>query len=133
MASLRSYCREVSTQQNIHVSFTHGDVPASIPMDISICVYRIVQEALRNVAKHSGADEAHVQLLAQGGGLCLRIADGGAGFDPGSIGNVGLGLISIRERLRFVGGELQIHSGRSRGTRLDVWIPLAAAGHAAAS
>ena len=128
MASLRSYCREVSTQQSIHVSFTHGDVPASIPMDISLCVYRIVQEALRNVARHSGANEAHVQLLTRDGGVCLRIADGGAGFDPDSIGHVGLGLISIRERLRFVGGELQVHSGRSHGTRLEVWIPLAAAG-----
>ena len=131
--SLRSYCREVSTQQNIHVSFTHGDVPASVPMDISVCVYRIVQEALRNVAKHSGADEAHVQLLSDGGGLCLRIADAGVGFDPSPTGHVGLGLISIRERLRFVGGQLQVHSARSHGTRLDVWIPLAAAGHAAAS
>ena len=82
VASLRSYCREVSAQQKIHVSFTHGDVPASIPMDISFCVYRIVQEALRNVAKHSGADEAHVQLLGGAAGSCLRIADGGAGFDP---------------------------------------------------
>ena len=133
VASLRSYCREVSEQQKIHVSFTHADVPASIPMDISLCIYRIVQEALRNVARHSGADEAHVQLLSGRGGVCLRIADGGAGFDPGVNGDAGLGLISIRERLRFVGGELHIDSGRNRGTRLDVWIPLAAAGHAAAS
>ena len=125
VASLRSYCREVSEQQRIHVSFTHGGVPASIPMAISVCVYRIVQEALCNVAKHSGADEAHVQLLSGRGGVCLRIADDGAGFDPDSIGHHGLGLISISERLRFVGGELHIHSGRSRGTRLDVWIPLA--------
>ena len=130
--SLRSYCREVSTQ-SIHVSFTHADVPASIPMDISLCVYRIVQEALRNVAKHSGADEAHVQLLTRDGGLCLRIADAGAGFDPGSIGHVGLGLLSIRERLRFVGGELQVHSARAHGTRLEVWIPIATAGRAAAA
>ena len=133
VASLRSYCREVSEQQKIHVSFTHADVPASIPMDISLCVYRIVEEALRNVARHSGADEAHVQLLSGRGGVCLRIADGGAGFDPGVNGDAGLGLISIRERLRFVGGELHIDSGRNRGTRLDVWIPLAAGGHAAAS
>ena len=132
-AASGSYCREVSAQQKIHVSFTHADVPASIPMDISLCVYRIVQEALRNVARHSGADEAHVQLLSGRGGVCLRIADGGAGFDPGVNGDAGLGLISIRERLRFVGGELHIDSGRNRGTRLDVWIPLAAGGHAAAS
>jgi PAS domain S-box-containing protein len=125
---LRSYCREVSTQLNIHVSFTHGHVPASIPMDISVCLYRIVQEALRNVAKHSTADQAHVQLLHEGGGLCLRIADAGAGFDPDAPGQVGLGLISIQERLRFVGGELQIHSAKSHGTRLDVWIPLGSAG-----
>ena len=133
VATLRAYCREVSMQQRIHVSFAHADVPASIPMDISLCVYRIVQEALRNVAKHSGADEAHVQLLAGAGGVCLRIADGGAGFDRAVNGLEGLGLLSIEERLRSVGGELRIHSGRSRGTRLDVWIPLAARAHAAAS
>ena len=133
VTSLRSYCREVSTQQSIHVSFTHGDVPASIPMDISLCVYRIVQEALRNVARHSGANEAHVQILTRDGGLCLRIADAGAGFDPDSIGHVGLGLISIRERLRFVGGELQVHSARSHGTRLEVWIPIAVTGRTAAA
>jgi PAS domain S-box-containing protein len=131
--SLRSYCREVSTQQNIHVSFTHGDVPASLPMDISLCVYRIVQEALRNVSRHSGTNEAHVQILAREGGLCLRIADAGAGFDPDSIGHVGLGLLSIRERLRFVGGDLQVHSARSHGTRLEVWIPLAVASRTAAA
>ena len=133
VTSLRSYCREVSTQQSIHVSFTHGDVPASIPMDISLCVYRIVQEALRNVARHSGANEAHVQILTRDGGLCLRIADAGTGFDPDSIGHVGLGLISIRERLRFVGGDLQVHSARSHGTRIEVWIPIAAAGRTAAA
>ncbi len=132
VAGLRSYCREVSQQHKIHVSFTHGDVPSSIPMDISVCVYRIVQEGLRNVVKHSGADEAHVQLLGGNDGLTLRIADGGTGFDPDETGN-GLGLISIGERLRFVGGELHIHSGMSRGTRIDVRIPLAVAGHAAAS
>jgi PAS domain S-box-containing protein len=127
--SLRSYCREVSTQRNIHVSFTHGHIPASIPMDISVCVYRIVQEALTNVAKHSAADQAHVQLRSEGSGLCIRIADAGAGFDPSSTVH-GLGLITIQERLRFVGGELQIHSAKSHGTRLDVWIPLGAAGRA---
>jgi len=130
VASLRSYCREVSAQQKIRVSFTHGEVPASIPMDISVCIYRIVQEALRNVDKHSGAEEAHVQLLSVNGGMSLRIADGGAGFDPAATNQVGLGLISMRERLRFVGGELKIHSGRSRGTRLDVWIPMANEGRA---
>jgi PAS domain S-box-containing protein len=131
--SLRSYCREVSMQQSIHVSFTHADVPSSIPMDVSLCVYRIVQEALRNVAKHSGANEAHVQILTRDGGLCLRIADAGTGFDPDAIGHVGLGLISIRERLRFVGGDLQVHTARSHGTRLDVWIPIALAGRAVAA
>jgi PAS domain S-box-containing protein len=129
VASLRSYCREVSTQRNLHVSFSHGHVPSSIPMDISVCVYRIVQEALRNVAKHSAADQAHVQLQSEGGGLSVRIADAGAGFDPSSTVH-GLGLISIQERLRFVGGELHIHSAKSHGTRLEVWIPLGAAGHA---
>jgi signal transduction histidine kinase len=113
----------VSKQFGINVGFTFSSVPSPLNRDVSLCLYRITQEALHNVARHSGAAEASVRLAADGDGLRLDIADPGVGFDP-RVQKTGLGLVSMRERVAFVGGTLDIDAWPGGGTRLDVRVPL---------
>jgi signal transduction histidine kinase len=125
--SLAGLCKELTDQHNLQVQFVHSDIPVQIPKDVTLCLFRIVQEALRNVVKHSGAAEAKVELFGHVDRIDLGIFDSGAGFIPESArGKVGLGLTSMRERLRQVGGQLSIESAPSRGTRIHVRIPQAA-------
>ena len=85
--------------------------PDTLPDDAALCLYRIVQEALGNVVKHSGAGHAQVELTRSEDAVYLRITDDGVGFDPRLVdGNGGLGLVSMRERLRYVGGQITIDS-----------------------
>ncbi len=120
-----AFCKEFTAQKGMQVVFSHQDVPRSVSPDIALCLFRVVQEALRNVKKHSGAARAEVQLQALDRTLHLSIADDGKGFDiqPLSDGR-GLGLWSMQERVRLLGGEFEIHSGTHRGTRIDVRVPL---------
>jgi len=107
------------------VQFVHQEVPERVPKDISLCLFRVVQEALRNVVKHSGAAEVRVELTRHDEQIDLCISDAGAGFDTGfAKADVGLALISMRERLRLVGGHLSIESEVSHGTRIRTRIPL---------
>jgi signal transduction histidine kinase len=87
-------------------------------------MYRIVQEALRNIVKHSHAQRASVRLEQQGAQLTLNIADSGVGFTPGPLERSGLGLVSIRERVNLLGGQMVIRSAPGRGTRLGVRVPI---------
>jgi signal transduction histidine kinase len=128
-AALRRLCDEISDRQVLRVKFIHYNIPESLPKDIALCLFRIAQEALRNVIKHSGAQDARVELIAGSEAIRLRIADAGVGFDIDSAQkNGGLGLISMRERLRLVGGEISIKSHPARGTQIDAQIPLTARG-----
>jgi len=122
--SLKGFCREFSLQYKLPVQFLHTDIPGQIPNDVTLCLFRIVQEALRNVVKHSGATEAEVELSGNDDELDLCVSDSGQGFNLESLkGVVGLGLISMRERVRLVGGHLSIESNPSHGTRIRVRIP----------
>ena len=108
MAAIRGHCREVLAQ-GIQVHFSDAAVPRSVPPEVQLCLFRIVQEGLSNVVKHSGAPEAHVQLSGASDALMLTIADFGRGFNVGAVASRdGLGLESMRERLRLIGGELSI-------------------------
>lgn len=127
VASLQGFCREVSEQHRLRVAFTHTGVPSAIPTDTMVCTYRVVQEALRNVVKHSGAAAARVHLAGDDRGLHLEVADDGHGFNVAIFDQDRLGLVSMRERLHAVGGDMSIYSAPSAGTRLDVRIPLGAA------
>ncbi len=123
VAALRSFCRDFSKQHRLCVYFVHKNVPEHIPMDVSLSLFRIVQEALRNVVKHSGASEASVELSGRGHLVELIIVDTGTGFDTSSSdGKQGLGLVSMRERLRPIGGEISIESSPSNGTRIHVTV-----------
>jgi signal transduction histidine kinase len=124
--AIRSVCGDVSRQHGITVDFRDEDVPLTIDAAVSLCAFRIVQEALRNVVKHSGATRAQVELTGLGAALALVVADEGRGFVPDAPGLSGLGLQSMRERVKLLDGEIGIHSEPGLGTRLDVRIPLAA-------
>ena len=122
---MASLCREFSYQHELQIIFLHQDVPGQIPRDVALCLFRIVQEALRNIVKHTDSLEAKVELSAHGDELNLCISDFGAGFNPESIESKGgLGLISMRERLGLIGGQLAVESQPSDGTRIRVHVPL---------
>ena len=125
VAATDSYCKEVTSQHELCIKFVHQDVPGQIPMDVALCLFRIIQEALRNVVKHGNTSDANVELSGQGDWIDLRISDSGTGFNPESAhGKGGLGLISMRERLRLIGGHVVVESEPARGTRIHVRCPL---------
>jgi signal transduction histidine kinase len=120
-----SLCAEFAEQQGIEVHFTHNQIPRNVPPDVALCLFRIAQESLRNVKRHSGASSAEVSLNRAGNEITLTIADQGRGFDmQTSQAKVGLGLRSMRERLRLLKGRIEIKSGPGEGTVIRVWVPL---------
>jgi PAS domain S-box-containing protein len=125
VAAMGSFCRELNSQYGLQIKFEHHDVPSQIPTDVALCLFRIVQEGLRNVVKHGKTSEAEVELSGHPQGINLCISDAGIGFNPNSCEEKGgLGLISMRERLRLVGGNLEVHSEPFHGTRIRVQVPL---------
>jgi signal transduction histidine kinase len=127
VAAVRGLCQEVTHGHGLAIEFVAQQVPATIPDGAALCLYRITQEALRNILKHSGAPHARVELRGSGDTVCLRIADDGSGFDSGSVAcREGLGLLGMRERLSLLGGTVAIDSRPGGGTRIDVRLPLGA-------
>ena len=124
-ACIGSFCREFSQRHKLEVRFVHHNIPGDIPKDVRLCLFRIVEEALQNVAKHSGVEEAKVELSGHANRIDLCVSDNGAGFTLEPVKREsGLGLISMRERVRLVGGQLSIESKPSHGTQIQVRIPL---------
>jgi PAS domain S-box-containing protein len=120
-----SLCEEVSAQQGVKVRFRSMNVPRDIPPRIALCIYRVLQEALQNALKHSDAKRAGVTLYGDGDRIELTVRDSGIGFDPeDAIKGRGLGLASVNERLKAVGGQLTIVSAPKRGTRIHALVPL---------
>jgi PAS domain S-box-containing protein len=123
--ALTGLCEEMSAKHKIEIEFTQRDACSEIPKDVALCLFRIAQEALSNVVKHSQAKQAHAELCAANEEVHLRIADAGVGFDPSLRGSdVGIGLVSMRERLRLVGGRLSVRSAPTRGTEILAEVPL---------
>ena len=123
--ALKSYCDEISVSHQLAIDFRQFGFPAQISDDVTLCVFRIAQESLRNVIKHSGARSALVVLERTASDIRLAISDHGCGFEPGSpTVRRGLGFVSMSERLRLVGGEILIQSHPSRGTQINVTVPL---------
>ena len=122
--AMEGICRDMAVQHDIVVDFTHEGVPPNVPPATSLCLYRILQEALHNVVKHSAAARADVRLVRDRDALYLRVDDQGAGFDPDSLDGSGLGLVSMRERVNHLGGRLSIASAPGAGTRIGVHVPV---------
>jgi signal transduction histidine kinase len=100
-------------------------VPASLPQDVTLCIFRIAQEALCNCIKHSGAQSVEVLLEKINNEIHLSVSDDGRGFDQESErSKKGLGFISMRERLRLVDGCIHIHTRPNQGTRVEVSVPM---------
>jgi PAS domain S-box-containing protein len=120
-----AFCDEFSQQQGIQVDLAHENIPRSVPPDVALCLFRVVQEGLRNVKKHSGSSRAEIRLEGSDDAIHLSLFDRGAGFDrhdPST--HVGLGMRSMEERLRLIGGRFEVQSAPMKGTRIDVWVPL---------
>jgi signal transduction histidine kinase len=124
VAAIDAFCRDIRVRHRLSVEFVHRNVPRNVPADVALCIFRVVQEALHNVVKHSRAQYAVVELIATHDQIDLHVADSGAGFDPAAATARGIGLIGMRERALFVGGQFVVHSHPGRGTRLGVRIPL---------
>jgi PAS domain S-box-containing protein len=124
LSAAKSFCGELSEQRNVRIEFKHSDIPAAIPKEISLCLFRILQEALQNAIKHSGAQDFSVEVHGTQDGIRLIVRDSGIGFDwRDAVNGRGLGLISMRERLRLVNGELSIQSEPGRGTTVLARVP----------
>jgi two-component system CheB/CheR fusion protein len=129
VAALESYCEDVAKQGGIKIRFRQRDVPERLPEAAALCLYRIAQECLRNIVKHSGASRASIELALHGSDLALTITDTGKGFDPAEARNRGgLGLVSMEERVRMVNGTISIRARRGDGARIAIRIPLSVEG-----
>ena len=119
------FCEELSSRHNLTIDVHFENIPTALPREISLSLYRVLQEALQNVLKHSVSRRAHVSLSCQLDTIKLTIKDSGAGFDPQeAMRGPGLGLTSMKERLKVVGGHLSIHSQRGHGTTIHAVAPL---------
>jgi len=128
-AAMAGHCREVERVHGVAVRCECRDVSRWLPPDIALCLYSVTQESLQNVIKHSGAKRATVDLAAVDGEMRLSIADDGKGFDLEAVrAGAGLGLLSMRERVRLVRGRIEWRSRPGAGTRVEVRVPLPAAG-----
>ena len=124
-AALKSLQHEMA-RPGVEIAVTHEDVPNLLPEDVTLCLYRVVQEALQNALKHSGAREIFVHLRGGDAALTVSVIDDGAGFDVNMEFGRGLGLISMNERLEAIGGTLRIRSAPGQGTHLKIRVPVAA-------
>jgi two-component system sensor histidine kinase UhpB len=124
--ALSVFCEEFEKQQAIDVTYLAGSDLGVVGPETALCLYRITQEALRNVAKHASARHVTVALTRTADGVRLSIADDGTGFDlAGTRGKGdGLGLVSIDERARLLGGRVRIDTQPRKGTRVEVQIPV---------
>lgn len=121
-ATIRGYCVEMA-HQGLTVRFTDRTTGDRISPDATLSLFRVVEEALSNVASHSGASSADVSLVELEGELLLRIVDGGCGFVPDEQESAGLGLVSMRERMESLGGTLSIESTVGNGTTVTARLP----------
>jgi signal transduction histidine kinase len=118
-------CREFAAQQGIEIDFLPENVPSSVHPDVALCLFRIVQEGLRNLKKHSGASKGQVRLRKAGDKLLVSVYDEGIGFDARDLGEKeGLGIRSMEERTYLLGGRFEIRSKPGRGTRIEASLPL---------
>jgi len=126
-SAIRGFCKELSQRQKVEIDFTCDSVPGALPQEISLCLFRVAQEALLNCVKHSGVRKFDVDLREIGEQIQLTIRDSGVGFDlMKTVNDPGLGLISMQERIRLIKGTISIISEPMKGTTIQVHAPLRA-------
>jgi PAS domain S-box-containing protein len=121
--AIQAFCADFAKQHEIHVD-CHQDIPSYVPSNIALCLFRVLQEAMQNIATHSESKNCRVELTAESNDIVLRIWDSGGGLDterPQS--NAGLAFISMRERLRLVNGKIRMDSAHAQGTQLEIRVP----------
>ena len=120
---ISALCREFAAQQNVLIDFSSDTILRSVHPDVALCLFRIVQEGLRNSRKHSGATRAQVILREQGDTLYVSVRDKGCGFDVKELGKKsGLGIRSMEERVHYLGGKFELHSEPGKGTTVEAWV-----------
>lgn len=123
--ALASFCQEFSDYTGIEVEFLHDPLPETLSGEAPICFYRVAQESLRNVQKHSGSSSARIELAADADAVYLTVTDSGIGFAPGWLAHSpGLGMVSMAERVRGLGGHFHVESLPGLGTRIVASLPL---------
>ena len=124
-AAAEALCEELVKEQEVEIDFHQTGVPTQLPHEVSLCLFRVLQEALSNALKHSGARRVKVELTGTVKEVELIVSDAGQGFDSeDAMKGPGLGLVSMRERVHLVEGELSIHSQPSCGATERVRVPL---------
>jgi len=132
VAAAKSFCKEFSEQHKVEIDFTQTDFPPAVPEEISLCLFRIMQEALQNAVKHSGVQHFQVELRGASDEIHLTVRDAGVGFDrEATKNNQGLGLISMQERVNLLKGTFSIESRPERGTTIHARLPLSTRGESA--
>ena len=131
---MKSLCRDVSEQSGAEVDFTNTNVPTSLPREVSLPLFRVIQQALHNSVKHSGAKHFEVRLEGKPGEIDLEVSDRGVGFDTAIMKNSkGLGLVNMAERIHQMNGTFSIDSQPNVGTRIRARVPLAPQSNAMAA
>ena len=124
-AAMKGFCREFGEQQKVKIDFKSYDVPSPLSPDISLCLFRVLQEALNNSIKHSGVRHVDVRLWGTSDEIHLTVSDSGAGFDSQAAKQGrGLGLVSMEERLKLLDGKFSIESQPNRGATIHARLPL---------
>jgi PAS domain S-box-containing protein len=124
-AALENECAEVKRRCAARVRFRARGVPPKLPENVSLCLYRVAQECLRNVVRHSNATDASVTLSVRPGAIVLRVKDNGCGFDMEEVRRRNsLGIVSMNERVRLVNGKLTLDSRREGGTLVEAIVPI---------
>lgn len=119
------FCEDVSEQQRVQIALSVDSVPEDLPNEVALALFRVLQESVTNAVKHSGVRKVEVTLRGTHSELQLDVIDEGVGFDPeATIRTQGLGLISMRERLNLVSGEILFESRPGAGTRVRARVPL---------
>jgi PAS domain S-box-containing protein len=122
-AALKDLCEKASVKNQVAVTCLADGLRNNLPPDVALCLFRVAQEALNNVLKHSHSDKASVEAVESGRVIALKISDSGHGFDPTRC-QWGIGLTSMRERLRIIGGELVVRSTPGAGTEITAEVKL---------
>jgi PAS domain S-box-containing protein len=123
-AAVTGFCRELSQRESLKIQLRVENLPETLSHEISLCLFRVLQEAIHNALKYSGMGECDVSLTGTSTEIQLIVHDSGAGFDPNSVNGHGLGLTSMRERLRLVRGQLSIESRPQHGTTIRASVPV---------